>query len=174
MSSGAGGSTAAAYKITSAAGVPKGSFYSHSARKQELAAEIVGRYNHATDVGILKAGSESAVRRLRSHFHAQAAQTEQSGMEFGCLLGTLGAESPAAGENVRAKVAASLDIRTDAVAAAVEEAQSTRKVAPNRPAQELAAYLIDSFEGATLRAKVARDGAALVRFFDVTFKTVLA
>ena len=92
-----GFSAASVQDLTVAAGVPKGSFYNHFASKQDLAREILLRYVGATDTSMLADKELPPRERIRRHFAGQIDRTMRTGLEFGCLLGTLSAESTAAG-----------------------------------------------------------------------------
>ncbi|MDX6229733.1 MAG: TetR/AcrR family transcriptional regulator, transcriptional repressor for nem operon [Frankiales bacterium] len=159
--------------ITSAAGVPKGSFYSHFDSKQAMAAEIMARYARATDVSDL-VGDGPALPRLRAHFTAQAARTQATGSEFGCLLGTFAADVPTTGDQVRAAVRDGLDRWTDAVAATISSGQDSGEITSLQPAGQLAAFLIDAFEGGALRAKVSGDLAAVAGHLDIAMAALTA
>src|ERR1700733_13523826 len=55
--------------ITTAAGVPKGSFYNHFESKEALGAEVVERYGHDNPRrAVLADTSVPALQRLRAHF----------------------------------------------------------------------------------------------------------
>ncbi|CAM5487934.1 TetR/AcrR family transcriptional regulator [Streptomyces fumanus] len=154
--------------ITSAAGVPKGSFYNHFKSKQELAAEIVRRYSDATDFTMLTAADDRpAVERLRAHFAGQAARTKDTGVEFGCLLVTMASETPTAGDEVGSAVRGSLSEWTDALADVVEQGRAAGEITSPEPARDLAAFLIDAFEGGALRGKVTGDADASMRSLDL-------
>jgi TetR/AcrR family transcriptional regulator, transcriptional repressor for nem operon len=141
--------------ITTAAGVPKGSFYNHFVSKDALAAEIVRRYAAATDLRVLSDDKRSPVQRLRAHFKAQAKRTAATGVEFGCLWGTMAADSPTMGDQARTSIQQGMSTWTEAVAGAVRAGQEEGEITSTRPATELAALLIDAFEGGALRAKAS-------------------
>ncbi|GAA1549460.1 TetR/AcrR family transcriptional regulator [Kribbella lupini] len=162
-----GFSAASIQDLTDAADVPKGSFYNHFQTKAELAAEIIDRYVNATDVTMLGQQGLPVIDRLRNHFAGQAWRTMATGLEFGCLLATLAAESPAGGDYLRKAVEQSLAKWTSAVTAAISEGQAAGEVTTRRPAADLAAFLIDSFEGGALRTKVTGDATALVRHLEI-------
>jgi TetR/AcrR family transcriptional regulator, transcriptional repressor for nem operon len=153
--------------ITTAAGVPKGSFYNHFESKQALAAEIAGRYARATDLSMLGFEGDHPLKRLRAHFADQVQRVAGTGTEFGCLFGTFAAESPSSGEQVTEAVAAGLETWTSAVAATIEAAQLAGEITAKRPARELATLLIDTFEGAALRVKVTGDATLPMTHIDV-------
>ncbi|WAL68153.1 TetR/AcrR family transcriptional regulator [Amycolatopsis cynarae] len=159
--------------ITKAAGVPKGSFYNHFASKEALAAEIMHRYARSVDYSALKEDGP-VLARLRKHFLAQVARTRGTGVEFGCLLGTFASDSVTAGEKVRAAVRETLDHWTATVAEAIKAGQAAGEITADRPAATLAAFLIDSFEGATLRAKTRGDQSGVDDELDLALAALRA
>ncbi|GAA5150916.1 TetR/AcrR family transcriptional regulator [Amycolatopsis dongchuanensis] len=157
--------------ITKAAGVPKGSFYNHFESKQALAAEIVRRYARSTDFSMLREEGP-ALERLRRHFATQADRTRGTGVEFGCLLGTFANDSTTAGDQVQEAVRETLDAWTDAVAEIIAEGQESGEITKSRSAKTLATFLIDSFEGATLRAKTVSDQSVVADQLDIAFEAL--
>ncbi|WP_234544824.1 TetR/AcrR family transcriptional regulator [Streptomyces shenzhenensis] len=154
--------------ITSAAGVPKGSFYNHFKSKQELAAEIVRQYSRATDLSMLERDDgRSARERLRAHFASQAQRTSSTGVEFGCLLVTMASETPTAGEEVGTAVRGSISAWGDVLAEVIRQGQQAGEIRSTEPAGDLAAFLIDAFEGGALRGKVTGDATASMRSLDL-------
>ncbi|MFJ8358091.1 TetR/AcrR family transcriptional regulator [Streptomyces sp. NPDC093984] len=154
--------------ITSAAGVPKGSFYNHFKSKQELAAEIVRRYSGATDFSMLEdRGGRTAVESLRAHFASQAERTSSTGVEYGCLLVTMASETPTAGAGVGSAVRGSLTGWIDTVAEVIEQGRKAGEIRSPEPARDLAAFLIDAFEGGTLRGKATGDPTASMRSLNL-------
>lgn len=158
--------------ITTAAGVPKGSFYNHFDSKQALAAEIAVRYAQATDLSTLGFDGPHPVERLRAHFAAQVLRVVETGTEYGCLFGTFAADSPSSGEQVTQAVAGGLDAWTEAVAATVEAAQQSGEISSKRPPRELATMLIDAFEGGALRAKVTGDSTTPMTHIDIILEAL--
>lgn len=159
--------------ITSAAGVPKGSFYNHFESKQALAVEIVRRYARGANFAVLS-GDRPALERLRGHFVAMVDRTRASGVEFGCLLGTFASESSSAGDQVRTAVREILEDWTEDVARTVREGQEAGEITSARPARTLAAFLIDSFEGATLRAKTIGDQSVVAEQLEIALDALRA
>ncbi|MEV7794251.1 TetR/AcrR family transcriptional regulator [Streptomyces sp. NPDC087512] len=157
--------------ITSAAGVPKGSFYNHFKSKQELAAEIVRRYSDGTDFAMLGvADGRPAPERLRAHFAGQAARTRDTGVEFGCLLVTMASETPTAGAEVGSAVRDSMSGWIDALADVIEQGRQAGEITSPAPARDLAAFLIDAFEGGALRGKATGDADASMQSLDLALR----
>ena len=169
-----GFSAASVQDLTVAAGVPKGSFYNHFASKQDLAKEILIRYVRGTDTSMLADEGLPAKERLRRHFAAQVERTMRTGLEFGCLLGTLSAESPAAGQEVRAVAGAGFAGWVGAVAEAIAAGQRSGEISTGIEPTRLAGTLIDGFEGATLRAKATGQTEPVDDFMAITLDRLLS
>ncbi|MGX1364882.1 TetR/AcrR family transcriptional repressor of nem operon [Streptomyces canus] len=154
--------------ITSAAGVPKGSFYNHFKSKQELAAEIIRRYGGATDVSMLEQNDVRPAReRLRAHFASQAQRTNSTGVEYGCLLVTMASEMPMAGEEVGTAVRGGFSAWVDRLTEVIRQGQEAGEIRSREPARDLAAFLVDAFEGGALRGKATDDATASMRSLDL-------
>jgi TetR/AcrR family transcriptional repressor of nem operon len=158
--------------ITEAAGVPKGSFYNHFESKEALGAEIVTRYG---DRGreILAETSTPPLDRLRRHFERLIARFADAKFERGCMLGNFSAELSNQSDMIRDSLGAVYKRWTADIAAAIAEAQKTGAIKNKTKADEVAAYLLDSFEGALLRARVEKSRSPFDRFMDVAFSKIL-
>jgi TetR/AcrR family transcriptional repressor of nem operon len=161
-------------EITELAGVPKGSFYNHFESKEALGAEIVDRYGQGNPRrAALGDKTVPPLERLRRHF---AALTEMyAGLNYGrgCLLGNFSAELADQSPLIRERLAALFAAWTSDIAAAIREAQADASIATRTDAGDLAAFLLDAYEGALLRARVERDGHAFDRFMTVAFSQIL-
>ncbi len=56
---------------------------------------------------------------------------------------------------------------------AISEAQQRGEVSTQTPAPDLAAFLLDAYEGAILRARVEKTAAAFDRFMTLAFDRIL-
>jgi len=161
--------------ITAAAGVPKGSFYHYFASKEALGAEVVDRYGfNATRRLVLSDQSIAPKQRLRLYF---AALNEMySGKEFvhGCLLGNLSAELGDSSPLIRTHLNAVYDEWTRAIAGAVRDGQADSSIPSTITPEELATFLLDAWEGAVLRARVAKNQQPLDVFLKVALASALA
>jgi TetR/AcrR family transcriptional regulator, transcriptional repressor for nem operon len=160
--------------LTDAAAVPKGSFYNHFGSKADLAAGIVASYVRATDTSALATTDGPVIERLRAHFAEQIERTSATGVEFGCLLGTFAGEVPVAGETLREAVDQAMAAWTGAVAATIREGQDRGEITKAHSADTLAALLIDTFEGAAMRAKVTRTADGVIEKLDITLAALAA
>ncbi len=161
-------------EITDTAGVPKGSFYNHFDSKEALGAEIVERYGRGETRRVnLADTSFPPLERLRRHF--QALTDMYAGMKFarGCLLGNFSAELADQSPLIRQKLVDLFTAWTKDIETVIGEAQADGSVSSKIDAADLAAFLLDAYEGALLRARVEKSPDALDRFMKVTFTQIL-
>src|SRR5580693_1662456 len=149
--------------ITEAAGVPKGSFYNHFKSKEALAAEIVTEYGKGTtDRSILTNPEIPALTRLKKHF---AALNEYfSRCNDGCLVGKFMAEVSDDTPQIRERLLSVLKVWGKQISAAILGGQEQGTIRKDLQADDLAAFLIDSYEGAILRMRVEKNSRALKSF----------
>ena len=122
---------------------------------------------------ILADPSIPPLQRLRRHFERINALFVDSQFERGCILGGFSAElanqSPTIRESLRNLYAQwTKDIET-----AIAEAQEQGKIANKTKAADIAAFLLDSYEGALLRARVERSRKPFDRFMKFAFTQIL-
>ncbi len=160
--------------ITSAAGVPKGSFYNHFESKEALGAEVVDIYGRDNPRrAVLADTSLPPLERLRTHFERLNAVFSDADFGRGCLLGNFSAELSGQSELIRERLASLyLDWSSD-IASVIAEARASGAISTTTPAPDLAAFLLDAYEGALLRARVEKSGQAFDRFMMVAFTHIL-
>jgi TetR/AcrR family transcriptional regulator, transcriptional repressor for nem operon len=163
--------------ITDAAGAPKGSFYNHFLSKEALAAEAVRKYvelRRSVHRDLLRDTKLKPLRRLRKYFESLNQAAAKAAFSSGCLLGNFGAEVSGYRPLISKRLGEAFAGWTDAVAAVIREGQKAREISRDFSPAELAAFTIHAWEGALLRAKVAKNSAPLDLFLDVTFDKILA
>ncbi|UMB70992.1 TetR/AcrR family transcriptional regulator [Mycobacterium paraterrae] len=162
--------------ITNAAGVPKGSFYAYFASKEAFAAAILNHYWSDIEnrlVPLLEAPCPPT-ERITTFFHALADDHETGEFLLGCLVGNLSLELAGSSEPARTELARILHRWDDALAACVRRGQGPKgPIRSDVDAAELAAMLIEAWEGAALRAKVVRSRHPYDRFESVTIPALL-
>jgi TetR/AcrR family transcriptional repressor of nem operon len=161
--------------ITDAAKVPKGSFYNHFDSKEELAVEALDRYWQWVLAGLrpLSDAATPPVDRLKRYFRHLAERGRMREYRTGCMIGNLSAEMPEQSRLVRERLAVVLAAWSRAIESCVREAQTNGSMRRDLDARTVAAFLLNSFEGAILRSKVDRDAASFAVFEEVVF-TALA
>ena len=163
-------------EITEAAGVPKGSFYNHFASKEALGAAVLDRYWQQRAGAVVHILEDDEVRpreRLRRHFAAMAASMAKRSYTGGCLIGNLGAELSDHSKLVCERLAAVFAGWTGAVESCIRQAQQEGDIRADCDARVLAAFLINAWEGAVLRAKVDKNAAPFEEFNEIVFGKLL-
>ncbi|BBZ72942.1 TetR/AcrR family transcriptional regulator [Mycobacterium paraseoulense] len=162
--------------ITDAAGVPKGSFYAYFPSKEAFAAAILEHYWADIEARVLPilAADGSAQERITRFFHALADEHEAGDFLLGCLVGNLSLELGGSSDPVRAELLRILERWEDALAECVRAGQEAAGgVRRDLEAGQLAAQLIEAWEGAALRGKVTRSRTPYDRFEAVTVPALL-
>lgn len=157
--------------ITDAASVPKGSFYNHFKSKEILAAEILTEYGKGnTDRSILTNPDIPALTRLKKHF---AALNEYfSRCNDGCLVGKFMAEVSDETPQLREGLLSVLNVWGEQISTAIVDGQAQGSIRKDLKADDLAAFLIDSYEGAILRMRVEKSPRALKFFVKVALSSI--
>lgn len=153
--------------IARTAGVPKGSVYNHFDSKEALAAEVMDRYAVSRKMEMLRDETLAPVPRVRAHFEYLAADLERFSFERGCMFGNFGTELSNQSAMMRGKVDTGLRLWTSAVTEVLEEARAEGALATALTPDQLGRFLVNAWEGAVLRAKVAGSRAPLDGFFEV-------
>ena len=153
--------------ITDAAGVPKGSFYNYFSSKESFAiamldADWAGVQDHA-DVAFANT-SLDPIARVASFFHAMAQDHASHAFVRGCLIGNLSLELSGESLPVRHKLVELLQRWESILAEALLEAQTAGQIAADQDVHDLAATLIEAWEGAVLRGKVEQRRDSYRRF----------
>ena len=162
--------------IVDAARVPKGSFYNHFKSKEAFAAEVLERYWQAGAVrtAVLRDLTVGPVERLRIYFGALFDAAVGPDFEKGCMIGNFSTELSDQSPEIRERLAAIYAAWTRSIESCVREAQNAKRVRVDLPASAVASFLINSWEGAVLRARVERDTSPFVQFEEVVFAGIFA
>ncbi|WP_296002405.1 TetR/AcrR family transcriptional regulator [Rugamonas sp.] len=162
--------------ITEAAGVPKGSFYNHFASKEALGLEVLERYAQlgVDSRAVLADVAVPPLERLRRYFEWLVNIGVDSNFSCGCLLGNFGTELSGQSTVIRQQVDLAFQEWSEVLAAVIAEAQQQGSVASDVPAYELAAFIVNAWEGAALRSKASLERSPLDGFMNVTLRKVLS
>lgn len=154
--------------ILSAAAVPRGSFYHHFSTKEDFALQLIDAYGagvHRLMETTLHDTRRPPLERVREFF-AGVGEAYRSEGYLGCFLGALGQELAGAGEPFRRKIEGCLAFITDGLSACFEEARARGDLAQGANAVQMAEVLVDTWEGAALRSRLARTARPLEGVVD--------
>lgn len=176
MLHGAGYTATGIKEIVAAADVPKGSFYTYFDSKEAFGKEVIDVY---FDMGIgplrqrLTDPEVPPLERLRSYFVERTNRFRETGYVRGCMLGNFSLEVADQSAEIRERLAAHFKTWGELLAQCIAEAQSTGAVRSNMPADLLAQFLLNSWEGALLRMRAEKSDVPLMQFTEVVFGHLL-
>jgi TetR/AcrR family transcriptional repressor of nem operon len=161
--------------IVAEAQAPQGSFTNHFRSKEIFAREVLDRYFERT-LGLVSEAlddkSLSARERLRRYLDVITARLAADDFTRGCLIGDFSLEAIPHSEMLRSRLVEIFAQWRAPFAACIAEAQAAGDIATTFTADDLAEFLLASWEGAILRMKVERSAAPLERFKTIAFNTV--
>ena len=161
--------------IVAEALAPQGSFTNHFRSKEEFAREVLDLYFARTKRAVAEALEDMSLRpreRLRRYLDIIAGRLAGDAFTRGCLIGDFSLEAAPQSEMLRARLREIFAEWRAPFAACIAEGQAVGEIASTFAAEELAEFLLSSWEGAIMRAKVERNAEPLERFKRIAFATV--
>lgn len=162
--------------ILTTAGVPKGSFYYYFSSKEEFGLAIIddfaSKYQHKLK-DILEDRRFSPLTRLRNLFELKIADMKHCQCIDGCLMGNLAQELSAQNELFRDRLERVFADWEKYFSQCLQEAYEAGEIADNSQLGDLAKFLLASWEGAILQAKVTKSVLPMQIFVKVLFDRVL-
>lgn len=150
--------------VLRSAGVPKGSFYHYFPSKDEFGYAVIDAYQAYFLRRLARCFGDPAARfetQLQAFLDESLEGMARHGWRRGCLIGALGQELAGLHEGFRVRLLDSLGQWEERLAAALARAQARGEVATPLDAVRAARGFWAAWEGAVLRARLARDGAPL-------------
>jgi TetR/AcrR family transcriptional repressor of nem operon len=164
-------------QVLEAAKVPKGSFYHHFATKDEFVLEVIKRYALGEQERwekLLDDSSLPPLKKLRRYFKDLiATYGRRGGPISGCLLGNLSLEVAGQNDAIRKLLAMAFDAWEAALARTIREAIDKQELPKTVKAENVAALLVNNWEGAQARAKTEQNDKPLELFLDNAFNVLL-
>lgn len=155
--------------IVDAANVPKGSFYTYFKSKEDFAIEAL---EMAAEDRILASkrlvGDRSLPPLVRLHaFFESSVPGCDSNLNGGCFIGNMCQEMSDSSEAIRIKVRQMMRNKTQMVEDLLEEARLDGSLKKTIPANVLAEFLFNAWEGALMRMKATKCREPLDAFLTV-------
>jgi TetR/AcrR family transcriptional repressor of nem operon len=171
------GFSAGVRDIVAAANAPQGSFTNHFRSKEAFACEVLDRYFEYVRQLVSQALDDErlpARTRLRRYLDLITERLAKDGFARGCLIGDLSLETAQTSEALRRRLVAIYAEWKKPFAACIRQAQAAGEIPGTFPPDDLAEFLLASWQGAILRMKVERTAKPLERFKRIAFKTIFA
>jgi TetR/AcrR family transcriptional repressor of nem operon len=163
-------------EILDEAGVPKGSFYHYFPSKEAFAKEVLMLYVRGEcerAEKILGDGRGAPLTRLRRYFQELISFFGPTAPVSGCMMGNLSLEIADHSDAIQSELRLSFSTWQTAIAGVVKEAMERGDLARSTKPEELAAFLLNSYEGALLRSKADRSNRPLEIFMSFAFNVML-
>jgi len=164
-------------QVLEAADLPKGSFYHHFSTKDEFVMEVIRRYAAGEQERwerLLGHSNLSPLKKLRKYFKELIARYGRRGGPIaGCLLGNLSLEIAGQNTEIRNLIKDAFDAWQDAISTTIREAMDQHELPETTRADDLAALLVNGWEGAQVRAKAEQNDKPLELFFNNAFDVLL-
>lgn len=152
-------------ELANAAGIPKGSFYNYFESKEEYAIQAMHFYHqHLKDhlLVVLNDASLPPKERVKSFFMGNIQRLEGFHYQMGCLVGNFSEEMGDLNQSIAATADEILVAITEEVAHCLSQEPTL-----TLGAQQMAEFLVNSFQGAMLRMKSSRDRRPLDVFIGM-------
>jgi len=162
--------------ILDEADVPKGSFYHYFPSKEAFATEVLERYVQGESERaekLLLESKASPLKRLRRYFEELISVYGHAASVSGCMLGNLSLELADHSDSIQSLLRLSFSTWQTKIASVLQEAIERGDLAKSNQPEDLAAFLLNSYEGALLRSKADRSNQPLETFLHFTFNVLL-
>lgn len=161
--------------ILTTANIPKGSFYYYFDSKEDFGLAIIDdfakEYRHRLET-ILEDRTYSPLTRLRNYFELKIADMEASRCTDGCLIGNLAQELSSQSEVFRERLNQVFAEWEQYFACCLQAAYEAGEISGDRY-NDLAKFILSSWEGAILQAKVAKSVLPMQTFVTILFTNIL-
>jgi len=161
--------------ICAAARAPQGSFTNHFRSKEAFTVEVLNRYFDYLKGLVHETLSDPNLtprQRLERYLEVIADKLERDRWMTGCLIGDFSLQASSHSNLLRKRLDAIFKEWRALFASCIAAAQWAGEVDSDFDAEDLAEFLLTSWQGAILRMKVERSPAALERFKTIVFATV--
>jgi TetR/AcrR family transcriptional repressor of nem operon len=161
--------------ICDAANAPTGSFTNHFGSKEVFAKEVLDRYFQTLQGRVGKALNDTSLsprQRLERYFEVMSGVLAKDKWGRGCLIGDFSIETTNQSQLLRERLESIFKEWRQPFTACIQDAQEIGEIDSTFTPEDLADFILASWEGAILRMKVERSSDALDRFREIAFKTV--
>lgn len=156
-------------EILAEAAIPKGSFYYYFKSKEDFGIKVIEYYSK-TSLEFLHAYLRDSARtpkeRILSLFHDLKSVYHSKDYREGCLLGNCSLELSDVKPTYAAVIAGELDKWQDSFEVCIRQGQEEGSVQNRKEAKKLAAFILNSWEGALLRMKADKSAYHFDLFVD--------
>lgn len=163
-------------ELLDSAGIPKGSFYYYFNSKEDFGQKVISHYAEKSSNymrSILSDKNKSPRERLLFMFHERSETYKRSGYTEGCLMGNCSNELAGQYESMQLLLEKKFSGWKEIVSQCISDGQELGEFNTELSPDDLADFIINSWEGALIRMKAARSDKPFQLFIDYTMNVVL-
>ena len=163
-------------EILKEANVPKGSFYFYFKNKEQFGLEIIDVFLNFFEKEIgngLSDKSLSGLERIKSFINTTANMLEKNNFAGGCPIGNLSLEMGDVNENFRLKLSEAFSKMEEIIFECLKDVQSAKEINQSIDIKTSAAFIINSWEGAIVRAKAEKSNRPMEILEEMIFEKIL-
>lgn len=156
--------------IADAAGILKGSFYNHFKSKELFALEALDKFweIRLEQTSSLKNTANDPVARLKTYFQSLSEIASIDNFSKGCLIGNFSIELSET-KSIHSRLKKIYGTWIEQVESCIHEAVKANRCQINLPPSEIASFLINSWEGSAMRAKIEKNKSPFDHFERIVF-----
>lgn len=162
-------------EVVAEADIPLGSFTNYFRTKESFVMEVLNRYFDNIQrlmSETLSDGTLSARERLKKYLDIITSRLEDDRFMRGCLIGDLSLEATSHSDVLRGRLTAIFSEWRVPFKECIAQGQRQGEIPDQFTADDLAEFLLASWQGAILRMKVERNSKPLERFKAIALNTV--
>jgi TetR/AcrR family transcriptional repressor of nem operon len=163
-------------EILKKANVPKGSFYFYFKSKEEFGLEIIDVFMTFFEKSIgysLSDKSLSGLQRIKAFIITTIGILNDNDFVGGCPIGNLSLEMGDINEKFRLKISDAFSKIEEKIFECLKDAQSAQEISQSIDIKTSAAFIINSWEGAIVRAKAEKSNKPLKALEEMIFSKIL-
>jgi TetR/AcrR family transcriptional regulator, transcriptional repressor for nem operon len=163
-------------EVLDLAKVPKGSFYHYFPSKEVFAVELLQRYAEEELRRVQRLLGDTSVaplKRLRMYFEELFLVNGPQSEISGCLVGNMSLEIAGHSAKLQAQLHSIFSVWQVALAEVLQQAIKRGDLKRSMNPQNLAGFLLNSYEGALVRMKADKSSAPLESFLHFVFDVLL-
>ena len=164
-------------EVLAAVGVPKGSFYHYFKSKHDFGMQILEYYAEQSEQGtreIFEDPETGPLERLRNFFEYGREKMAANHYSGGCFIGNMSQEMGDLCPEFQKVLESKMEVMRGFFAGCIRQAQEAGEMNSDLPPEDLADFLINSWQGALMRMKVAKCGRPLDIFTSAVFNRLVA
>jgi TetR/AcrR family transcriptional repressor of nem operon len=162
-------------EILETADVPKGSFYHYFKSKEDLGVAVIeeSAERHAEFIRRHLCNRQvPPLQRVQNMFQAMRDHYVESGPMRECVIAKLALEVAQLSEPMRLAIKYAYENWSAHIARALTEARAAGEISENQNPEQLADFLVNAWEGCTLRMQIDQSTEALDQFMDRISRTL--